>query len=126
MSRYVVVKLTTLQKFLGLQKLMHGCGLATLCVINAHLILPCIYYAIFGASKGMEGKGLYDNDHHTAQILYLLKYGFQAYLPNLEIQRSGRIYYDFNKSDTFMKQICYEYGGTLFVTYMICVSLCFT
>ena len=62
---------------------------------------------------------------HTAQIIHLLRYRFQTYLPNLEIHTNGRVYYNFNKSDTFTKQGYYEYGVTLLVTYMICASLSF-
>ena len=87
---------------------MTGCGLATLFVISAHLVLPCIYYVIFGAPKDIETKDFHDKNVYTAQIIYFLKYGFQAYLPNLEIHTNGRIYYDFNNSDTFMKQGYYE------------------
>ena len=73
---------------------MHGCGLATSFVINAHLILPRIYCVIFGASKGVEAKGLYDNDDLRAPMVYVLKYGFQAYLTNLEIHNNGKTYYN--------------------------------
>ena len=47
-------------------ELMKGFGLATLFMIKAHIILPRIYYLIFGASKGIEVKDLYDNNVHTA------------------------------------------------------------
>ena len=66
-------------------KLMKGFGLATSFFINAHLILPCIYHIIFGALKGVEAKYLNDNNDHTTPTIHLLKYGFQAYLLNLEI-----------------------------------------
>ena len=91
---------------------MTGFGLATSFIINSHLILPRIYYVIFGASKEVEAKDLYGNSVHTVRIIYLLKYRFQAYLPNLEIHDNGKMYYDFNNNDTFMKQGYYEYGTT--------------
>ena len=64
-------------------------------------------------------KDLYGNNDHTSPIVYLLKYGFQAYLPNLEIKNRGRMYYISNGIETFMKQYLYEYGAILFITYII-------
>ena len=58
-------------------------------------------------------------------IVYLLKYAFQAYTPSLKVHIHGKMCYSLDDIDNFMRQGDYEYGATLFVTYMICVSLCF-
>ena len=98
---------------------------ATTFIINAHLILPHIYYIIFGASKWVEPKNLFDNDGHMGPIIYLIKFGYQGYVPNLEVHNHGKMYYNLDGTDNFTRQGHYEYGATLFVTFMICVYLCF-
>ena len=85
----------------------------------------CILSSLGHQTTYLGAKILYDNNDYMAPIIYLLEYGFQAYLPNLEIHNSGKMYYNFNGIETFMRQGYHEYGATLFVIYMICLSLCF-
>ena len=73
----------------------------------------------------MEPKNLFDNDGHMGPIIYLIKFGYQGYVPNLEVHNHGKMCYNLDGIDNFMRQGHYEYGATLFLTYMICVSFCF-
>ena len=68
---------------------------------------------------------IFDNDDHMVPIMYSLKDGFRAYFPNLELNNSGKMCYNLDGIDNFTRQGHYEYGATLFDTYMICASLCF-
>ena len=53
-------------------------------------------------------------------IVYLLKNGFQAYIPNFELRTHGKMCYNMDGINSFIRQCQYEYSATSFVVHIIC------